>query len=57
MHDGDAIVWALVDRAIRNAACGDNCLATGIRRMGVAHWLRVYEGQGIENKTQREHPL
>jgi hypothetical protein len=45
--DGHAVVWALMDHALRNEAADDRDLAEGIRRMGKAvwpQWLQVYEG-------------
>jgi hypothetical protein len=42
MHDGSAVVWALM----REAIGGNDALARGIERMGARvwpHWLSVYE--------------
>lgn len=58
MCDGDAVVWALMDRAIRNAAAGDPALAQGIRNLGARvwpQWLRVYEFSQVD--PQIELPL
>jgi len=45
MDDGDAVVWALMHRAVRNSATGDTHLERGIRNLGDAvwsDWLEVY---------------
>lgn len=45
MDDGDAVVWALMHRAIRNTAAGNPLLERGIRNLGDAvwsDWLEVY---------------
>lgn len=47
MHDGSAVVWALMHTAIRNAAAGDEFLKRGIENMGTnvwQDWLQVYGG-------------
>jgi hypothetical protein len=46
MHDGSAVVWALMHQAIERQ---DSVLERGIRNMGVAvwpQWLEVYEQRG-----------
>jgi hypothetical protein len=46
MNDGRAVVWALMNAAIKAEAAGDPSLAQGIRNMGRAvwpEWLSIYE--------------
>lgn len=45
MDDGNAVVWALMHRALRNSATGKPELEHGIRNLGDAvwsDWLEVY---------------
>jgi hypothetical protein len=51
MHDGSAVVWALMHQAIE---CQDTVLERGIRNMGAAvwpQWLEVYEQRGKYETT------
>lgn len=47
--DGDAVVWALVNTALRNRACGDSHLFDGIHRLGPnvwPDWRAIYDRIG-----------
>lgn len=55
MFDGKAVVWALMDAALRNEANGEPHLAQGIRSMGPnvwAKWRAVYEAPAMDEATQ-----